>query len=297
MRLFLALLIVTGASSGCGGEVPTAPSPSSTGPSALGAGTSTAIILTGTITDTVTGAFVGSFSAQTARLPAQVTVSAMGYVTRQTWVATVTPTVDLIPLRGFDLTFYRQFARYGLDSPDALTPLWVLPAAPNFYLEVEGKKGLSRQTAAKIEATARRLVPLLTGDRWHVTRWETGPEPRMRQPGWIMIERRDEADACGRAYVGAPDGLIWLNGDSRLCDRIEAVFAHELGHAFGFGHVDRPGAMMSSREDWWLFSAADGPNEIERHHAALAYARPRGNTDIDVDPRTPLTSTALLMAR
>ena len=47
-----------------------------------------------------------------------------------------------------------------------------------------------------------------------MTRWETGPTPREPQPGWITIERRDDPDACGRAYVGQSAGQIWLNNDS-----------------------------------------------------------------------------------
>lgn len=35
--------------------------------------------------------------------------------------------------------------------------------------------------------------------------------------------------------------------------------------------------------------ATDAPTDLERHHAALAYARARGNRDIDVDPQTPTT--------
>ena len=60
--------------------------------------------------------------------------------------------------------------------------------------------------------------------------------------------------------------------------------AHELGHALGFFHVDRRGALMSPQQDWSLPSN-DTPLEIERHHAALAYARQPGNQDVDRDPR------------
>ena len=232
----------------------------------------------------MTGRNIGQSVQTVSALPARLTFSFPGYVTRETWIDATPATTDLIQEAGFDLAFYRQFARNAYDAPGHLQPLWVLPIAPSFYMEVEGRQGLSTQVGRQLEAVARRLVPQLTGGRWHVTHWETGPEPSPRQTGWIMIERRDDPEACGRAYVGAPDGAITLSGDTQACDRIEAVFAHELGHAFGFFHVDRAGAMMDGRDDWWQRSAADGPNEIERHHARVAYHRPRGNTDIDGDP-------------
>jgi hypothetical protein len=189
--------------------------------------------------------------------------------------------VDLFPEEGFSLNFYRQFVRGSLDG--YMDPLRVLPTAPSFYMEVEGAKGVTLEKARRLEAVARRIVPQITGGRYQVSVWQTGPTPREPQPGWIMIERRDDPDACGRAYIGRSAGQIWLNNDSGC--RIEATFAHEIGHAFGFWHVDRAGALMWASPDKYRLSAPDAPTEIERHHAALAYARLPGNTDIDIDPR------------
>jgi hypothetical protein len=187
-------------------------------------------------------------------------------------------TVDLIPEVGFDLQFYRQFARGGMDGP--LQPLRVLGRAPSFYMEVEGSKGLSAQTAAQVELLARRLVPELTGGTLQVVRWETGPTPRPPQEGWIMIERRDEpGGVCGRALVGAVAGQIWLDGNQRC--NMAAVFAHELGHALGFWHVDVPGSLMFPRDR--ASNIADAPTERERRHAFIAYRRTAGNRDVDVD--------------
>jgi hypothetical protein len=42
-------------------------------------------------------------------------------------------------------------------------------------------------------------------------------------------------------------------------------------------------------------SSTEAPTDLERHHMALAYARPRGNRDIDVDPES--ASSALRGAR
>jgi hypothetical protein len=187
--------------------------------------------------------------------------------------------VDLIPTAGFDLEFYRQFARGSLDG--SLQPLHVLRESPSFYMEVEGAKGLSAQIAAQLQSVARRLVPELTGGRLRVVRWETGTVPRSPQAGWIMIERQDQQDRiCGRALVGASAGQIFLDGN-RLC-RVDAVFAHELGHALGFWHVNLEGSLMFPQQR--DSNVADAPTERERRHAAIAYSRSAGNRDVDVDP-------------
>jgi hypothetical protein len=203
-------------------------------------------------------------------------VSAAGYVTRDTRAGAAT--VDLIPEAGFDLNFYRQFARGSLDG--SLQPLRMLREAPSFYMEVEGPKGLPVQVAAQLQLLARRVVPDLTGGRFQVVRWETGPTPRPRQDGWIMIERRDEAnEVCGRALIGASAGQIWLDGNGRC--NIAAVFAHEIGHALGFWHVDIPGSLMFPRDR--ASNIADAATERERRHALIVYRRTAGNSDVDVD--------------
>ena len=116
-----------------------------------------------------------------------------------------------------------------------------------------------------------------------MTRWETGPTPRPPEPGWIVIDRYYQDDACGRGALGALAGHIWLNIDMRGCMAgMKSLFAHELGHAFGFGHVDRVGSMMFA--GWDHPSATDVPTDLERRMALIAYRRPRGNTDVDVDP-------------
>jgi hypothetical protein len=116
-----------------------------------------------------------------------------------------------------------------------------------------------------------------------VTRWETGPTPRAPQPGWIVIERADLGpQVCGRASVGAVAGQIVLHSDN-ICN-LDSVLAHEIGHALGFFHVSAQGSLMFPQAR--LSNVNDRPTERERVHAQLAYRRPRGNTDIDVDPQS-----------
>src|SRR5262245_1845135 len=200
----------------CGGDsTPAAslsPTPPVSAPSPSPSPTPSVIAIDGTITDTVTGAIVGRLAQTVTSLPARVSGSAPGYITRETIVRSDTPSVDLFPERGFDLAFYRQIARDDFQrTSGAMQPLWVLEQAPSFYLEVEGAKGVSAQVGQRLEAVARRIVPALTGGRFQVTRWETGPTPRDPQPGWIVIERTDLGpEFCGRATIGAVAGQIWL---------------------------------------------------------------------------------------
>jgi len=201
--------------------------------------------------------------------------------------------VDLFPERGFDLAFYRQLARDDFQrNSGAMQPLWVLDRVPSFYLEVEGAKGVSAQVGQRLEEVARRTVPSLTGGRFQVTRWETGPTPRAPQPGWIVIERADLGrEVCGRATVGAVAGQIWLHTDN-VCN-LDGVLAHEIGHAFGFFHVNMVGALMYPQAR--RSNIADAPIERERVHASFAYARPRGSRDIDVDSQPATLSAAAIV--
>ncbi len=273
----LALLVAGCGSSPSIGPSPTpSPVPAPTPAPAPAPSPAPSVTITGTITSTTTGAAVGAFSQTVPSLPARLTVSAPGYVSRETMILSATPRVDLFPENGFNLTFYRQIAR-----DNASRPLFVLTQSPSFYMEVEGAKGLAASVSVRLEAVARRIVPAMTGGRLTVARWETGPTPRAPQVGWIMVERRDEQGICGSALVGAPAGQIWMDGNGQNCS-FEAVFAHEIGHALGFFHTDRAGSMMFPQQR--NSNLADSPSEIERHHAALAYARPRGNQDVDRDP-------------
>jgi hypothetical protein len=188
--------------------------------------------------------------------------------------------IDLIPEATFDLGFYRQFARGTLEA--SAGPLRVLSQAPSIYLQIAG---LSDVNVAALAQTARDTLPALTGGRFQVHAWETGAEARPERPGWITVELvNDGAAACGRATVGTPAGHIWLN-TAPACHRggfntgSPSLFAHELGHALGFWHVDTPASLMQT-----VVPQGAVPSDVERRHAAIAYARTAGNSDVDVDP-------------
>lgn len=245
-----------------------------------------AVTITGSITDTVTGAPVGTFTHQAGSLPAFVAVSAPGYITRGAWIASATPTVDLIPEAGFDLGFYRQFARGALEGrTDALR---VLSVSPRLYLQTAG---LKPSTVDAYEAAARATVPALTGGKLQIVAVERGEDRRTPTAGWITMELvSDPAATCGRATLGASAGQVWINTDP-VCHRngdivsTPALFAHEIGHALGFSHIDRPGLLANP------VAADAAPSALERHHGAIAYKRSAGNLDVDTDTQSSAISS------
>jgi hypothetical protein len=72
---------------------------------------------TGTVTDTMTGRAIANATATLGG--SRVSVAAPGYLTRETRASAAA--VDLIPEAGFDLDFYRQFARQQLRGADSVT--------------------------------------------------------------------------------------------------------------------------------------------------------------------------------
>lgn len=281
-RAWFALLPLIAA---CGSSAPTpgpSPVPSPSGP----------ISVTATLTDTVSGAIIGQLVQSVTSFPAQLTIAQAGYVTRSTWVSSAEPRIDLFPEAGFDLTFYRQFARGTLDG--AAQPLRVLAQAPSIYLQTAG---LSAANVAALEAAARATLPALTGGRFQVTTWETGETLPADRAGWVTVELYEDATGCGRASVGASRGHVWMNTAARCAYGGYAVhpaaFGHELGHALGYWHVESPGHLMHRGSTYGAGTAV--VSNLERHHGALAYTRQAGNQDVDADPRVPASFQTVMV--
>ena len=197
--------------------------------------------------------------------------------------------VDAISLDGFDLRFYRQFVRNGLESPDALEPLRRWTTNPNIYLKTIDEAGapIDGPTLDMVQRTALDIVPVWTSNQLAVAIFERGTGTRVGTPGWItitwsaaMVNRYQ----CGRALIAA--GYVELEAHNPRCQvwpwtTSTSLVRHELGHALGYWHTDAPSDVMSGTT--WT-SNDQHPSARERAHAAIAYARPVGNTDPDSDP-------------
>lgn len=181
------------------------------------------------------------------------------------------PLVQPDPAR-FDATFNAQLVHDAYDHPGALQPSILLQADPSVYLQAAG---LSAATVAALEHAARVAIPALSGDLRHVAAFETGATLRPDAVGWIVVEIvNDDAQPCGRTFIGAAAGHSWLNIIARCqfggFEVDPPLFAHEIGHAVGFFHVAEVGHLMHPRATFTERRSIE-PSDTERYHAALAY--------------------------
>jgi len=238
----------------------------------------------------------GSGAATYQSLPASsigLSLSGAGIVPRTVIVAANASRdleVDAISTTGFDLNFYRQLVRNAFSEPGSLQPLrrWTQP--PQIYLRTIDEAG-TPVDARTLETTARTLVDtagMWTGGRFGLASLERGTDTRAGAAGWITVRWSLETAFCGSADVARSGGVIDLNykaGGGCRCAGVSEIrprtVRHELGHAFGFWHTDSTTDLMSGTG----VAGCDAlPSARERAAAAVAYARPVGNMDPDVDP-------------
>ena len=227
--------------------------------------------------------------------PYKLSISGSDLLTREVWVTwqqgpRTGVTLDAIRNRPpFSLEFYRQFVRGTYDNGGPYANFrWM--DAPSFYVRTVDQNGrpVEPEVLAVVREGLGRAVREFSGGRFAGATVETGTDSRAQATGWINVDiRRDpnERTTCGFARVGANPGSITFNNDVCSCGSNKipgALVLHEVGHAMGFFHVPDRNSVM------YPYLPGNCPAGVlspaEKYHAAIAYSRPRGNLDPDIDP-------------
>jgi matrixin len=244
----------------------------------------------------------GSGAAMYQALPATkvgLSLSGAGIVPRTLIVGATTSrdvAIDAISTTGFDLAFYRQLVRNTFDQPGVMQPLrrWTQP--PLIYMKTveEGGRAIDPRSLDIAAGIIINSTSAWTGGRFGVAGLEQGTADRIGVAGWLTVRwSARPADAppnrCGLADIAVSGGRIDLYTDlnCRCGGSLTApsIIAHELGHAMGFWHTDSPNDIMTPTQT----RCTSEPSARERAAAAIAYARPIGNIDPDVDPASAVT--------
>ena len=234
--------------------------------------------------------------------PYPLTISQTGFIPHEVWIAWQSgarSNVQLNIIRDappFSMDFYQQFVRDMYDKSEG-SP-WALQRwemAPSFYMRTVDQNGRAVEpevVAVTLEAL-RRAVPEFTAGRYSAAAIETGTDVRPAATGWINVDFRRESGpdvVCGRAFVGRNPGTITLYEDVCSCGSIKvpgSVTMHEVGHAMGFFHVADQNSLMYPFDSGGCRAGA--LSTAESFHVAIAYSRPRQNTDPDKDPSSSKT--------
>jgi hypothetical protein len=216
--------------------------------------------------------------------PYPLTISSPGFVSHDVWItwqpgSRVNVRLDMIrEAPPFSMQFYRELVRDMYEKSEG-SPWRVLrwTSAPSFYVRTVDQNGrpVEPEVLQVTLDALRRAVPAYTGGTYAAASIETGVDERPAATGWINVNFRREFNP----------GTITLYEDICSCGSIKvpgSVTMHEVGHAMGFFHVSDKKSLMYPFDDGGC--RAGELSSAEAFHAAVAYSRPRGNTDPDHDP-------------
>jgi hypothetical protein len=305
---FLVVGLVIAGGSSCGSSPA---SPSDDPPSADAPLPDRALVLNGRVVGTVTGQPVpnatvtvggqtrttaddGTFSlAFDSTGTRDLTIEGEGLIARvsRLSVRSREVTLDIIQNRApFELDFFREFARNGLETESGLEPLRPVSAAPRVHLRTMDESGRPMDEALLdlIESAIRDSTEALAGGRFPIEIVERGPDTKQGQTGWVTVLFPGESagGGCGTANVGTTTGRIELNYRNAACGCDGRAIAprtvrHELGHVYGYWHTSARGGVMAR---YWTTRQCDiRPSPREAAHAKYVYARLAGNMDPDTD--------------
>ena len=252
----------------------------------------------------------GNYSLTSASAPPnpfRLVISGPNLVRRELWFnsqsgARTDVTIDAIrEAAPFSMEFYRNFVRGTYDAQNAPFAVLRWMDSPRFYIKTVDQNGraVEPEVMQVVRDAIPRAVTAYSAGRLSVAALETGTETRAESPGWILVNiRRDpnERQTCGSARIGANPGLITLNNDVCSCGSNKipgSLVMHEVGHALGYFHVPDRNSVM------YPFIPGNCPagqlSPAEQYHAAIAYSRPRGNTEPDTDPSTSRNVIAAIL--